>query len=124
MNTQTNHEIVALQKALLQAALEKKQGFMDEYLHPEFVFTSPRAVVLTKETFIKNFVLNPDIRFDIFELTEEKTVTLDDTAVLHCLVQVRPAGQAEFWERVSFTLVQEAGKWQTLSMNATFVPAQ
>ncbi|XZF14020.1 DUF4440 domain-containing protein [Chitinophagaceae bacterium MMS25-I14] len=124
MNTQTNHEIVNLQKDLLKAALEKEPGFMEENLHSEFVFTSPRAMVLNKETFIQNFVLNPAVQFDVFQLTEAKTITMDHTAILHCLVQVKPVGQPEFWERVSFTLVQEADKWQTISMNATFVPDQ
>ena len=124
MDTLIDLEITDLQKELLKAALEKNGAFMEENLHTEFIFTSPRAVVLNKESFIKNFVLNPDIKFEIFQLSDEKVVIADHTAILHCLVQVKPVGQVDFWERVSFTLIQKAGKWVTISMNATFVPEQ
>jgi len=120
---QMNLEVVNLQKELLKAALEKDGAFMDKNLHQEFIFTSPRAVVLNKKTFITNFVLNPDIRFEIFQLSDEKTVIIGHTAILYCLVQVKPVGQADFWEKVTFTSVQEDGRWLTLAMHATFIPA-
>ena len=59
-----------LEQALLTAALQKNGSFMDENLHEEFIFTSPRAVVLFKEGFTRDFVLNPDIKFEVFNLSE------------------------------------------------------
>lgn len=88
---------------------------------PVSLFALP-AVVLNKEKFINNFVLNPDIKFEIFQLSEEKVVIINHTAILHCLVQVKPVDKDDFWERVTFTLVKEDGKWLILVMHATFIP--
>lgn len=121
-NEQQTTTIIDLQKAFLTAALEKNDFFIADNLHPEFIFTSPRAVVLNKEKFINNFVLNPDIKFEIFQLSEEKVVIINHTAILHCLVQVKPVDKDDFWERVTFTLVKEDGKWLILVMHATFIP--
>ena len=95
---------------------------MDENLHEEFIFTSPRAVVLLKEGFTRDFVLNPDITFEVFNLSEAKVAITGKTAVVNCLVHVRPVGKADFWERVTFTLAMEGNKWLTLAMHATFIP--
>jgi len=114
--------IIDLQKSLLQAMLEKDDQFIDENLHEEFFFTSPRAVTLNKNAFIKTFAFNPDMNLEIFQLSDEKLVAIGRTALLHGVVQVKFANQAEFLERVTFALVKVADRWLTLSMNATFIP--
>jgi hypothetical protein len=114
--------LIDLQKAFLKAALEKNGDFIEENVQKDFIFTSPRTVVLNKEGFIKTFVLNPDIRFEVFQSSDEKVVIAGDTGVVNCLVQARPANQADLWERVTFTFVNEAGGWMILTMHATFIP--
>jgi hypothetical protein len=114
--------IVQLHTELLSAALNKNGAFMHEHLHHEFIFTSPRAVVLNKDGFINRFVLNPDIKFDIFRLTDEQVIVAGNTGILYCQVQVKPVAQPEFWEKVTFTSVKESNKWLIITMHATFIP--
>jgi hypothetical protein len=111
-----------LQKAFLQAVLEKDAAFMQNNVHENFVFSSPRAAVLNKEGFIKHFALNPDLGFDIFHSSEEQVIIIDHTGVVNCLLQVRPLAQKEFWERVTFTFVSDGQQWWILAMHATFLP--
>jgi hypothetical protein len=115
-------EVISLQKAFLKAAREKNDSFMHEKLHPQFIFTSPRAVILNKDSFTKNFVLNPDVKLEVFQLMNENVVIIGDTGLLHCLVQVKVAGQEDFWEIITFTLIKEGGNWLNLAMHATFRP--
>jgi hypothetical protein len=114
--------LIDLQKAFLKAAMEKNDVFIEEKVHKDFIFTSPRTVVLDKEGFIKNFVQNPGIRFKVFQSSDEKVVIAGKTGVVNCLVQARPSDQADLWERVTFTFVNEGGSWAILTMHATFIP--
>ncbi|MDN5285749.1 MAG: hypothetical protein JWR38_2023 [Mucilaginibacter sp.] len=113
--------VIDLQKIFLKAAMDKNSSFMTDNLHTEFIFTSPRAVILNKEGFTNDFVLNPNIKFEIFELTDEKAIIIDNTAIVYGLVQAKPVGQADLWERVTFALIKEDDKWLILTMNATFI---
>jgi len=117
-------EVTSLQKAFLKAAREKNDSFMHEKLHPQFIFTSPRAVILNKDGFTEKFVLNPDVKLEVFQLMNENVVIIGNTGLLHCLVQVKVAGQEEFWEIITFTLIKEGGNWLNLAMHATFRPEQ
>jgi hypothetical protein len=113
--------IADLQKAFFRAVQEKNLSFTKENIHEGFIFTSPRAIVLNKESFINNFVLNSDLLFDIFQSSDEQVVIAGNAGLVNCLVQVKLADQADFWERVTFALVNERSKWLILSMHATFI---
>jgi hypothetical protein len=113
--------ITDLQKSFFRAVQEKHLPFTKENTHEGFIFTSPRAIVLNKEGFINHFILNPDLTFDIFQSSDEQVVIAGNAAVVNCLVQVKLSDQADFWERVTFALINERSKWLILAMHATFI---
>ena len=58
-NIQTERNLVKLkQDAFYNASLTKDASFMAANLHEDFVFTSPRAVVLNKQSYTNDLVLN------------------------------------------------------------------
>jgi hypothetical protein len=121
-NLQVTNGVISGQKILLQAIVDKNASLIQEKVHEQFIFTSPRAVVLNKENFVQYFTSNPEMKFEIFQLSDEHIVIIDNIAILHCLVQVKLINQPDFWERVTFTLINQIDTWLTLTMNATFVP--
>jgi uncharacterized protein DUF4440 len=125
MNTlkeQPTTAMADLSKAFFLAIQEKNIPFIMENTHHGFLFTSPRGVVLNKENFINNFVLNPDLRFEIFQASDDKVVIAGNASIVNALLQVKLENKTDFWERVTLTLVLEQSKWLILAWHATFIP--
>lgn len=121
-NLTLEKEFIISQKTFFEALLNKNASFMNENLHEDFIFTSPRAVILNKEGFIQNFCFNLNLTFEVFQSSDENAIIIDSTSILYCLVQVKISEQTEFWERITFALIKKDDKWLTLTMTATFVP--
>lgn len=118
---QSTAAIDDLHKAFFLAMKKKDLASIKENIQDGFIFTSPRAHVLTKEKFINQFFLNPDLKFDLFQSSDEKLLIVGNAAVVNCLVEVKLADQTPFAERMTFSLVNQRNKWLIMAMHATFI---
>jgi len=94
---------------------------MVDNLHDEFVFTSPRAVVMNKQSFINDFVSNPDVHLEIFESLEENIRVVGTTAISTGIVQARFQKKDVFKVRVTLIFVYNED-WKILAFQETFIP--
>jgi len=113
--------ITALTKAFMKASLEKNNEYMVAHLHEQFIFTTPRGVLLDKQSFSTNFVLNEGVRLELFELSEEKVFIVNSTAVLNGIIQIRFKGAEDQFERMTVTFVHDNNEWLMLAMQGTFI---
>ena len=111
-----------LSKTFFRAIQEKNLSFIKQNTQQGFIFSSPRGALMNKETFINNFILNSELKFDIFQPSDEQVVISDNASVVNCLLQVKLTDQTGFWERVTLTIVNEENKWLVLAWHATFIP--
>ena len=110
-----------LQKAFFLALQKKDLPSIKENIQDGFIFTSPRALVLTKEKFINQFFLNPDLKFELFQSSDEKLLIVGNAAVVNCHVDVKLADQTAFSERMTISLVHHRNQWLLIAMHATFI---
>jgi len=96
---------------------------MPEHLHQEFIFTSPRAVVLHKDAFIKDLVINPAVQLEVLEIVkEEKVVACGTAAVLSGTAKGKFKDKDQFWVRITSTFVYNGSRWELLALQETFIP--
>jgi len=113
--------ILIKQNAFYKSSLNKDREFMVDNLHDEFVFTSPRAVVMNKQSFINDFVSNPDVHLEIFESLEENIRVVGTTAISTGIVQARFQKKDVFKVRVTLIFVYNED-WKILAFQETFIP--
>ena len=126
-NSQTKVEIMETHRALNEALPLKSESVLREKLRDEFVFTSANGDKMDKETFLKNFALNPGVRISLLNTSEQHVVDIGQTAVLtgvlHIRLSIGPANESsenDLWERITETYVNQAGTWKMLALQATY----
>lgn len=120
---QTERNLIKLkQDAFYNASLIKDGTFMDTNLHDDFVFTSPRAVVLNKQSYTNDFVLNPTVQMDIFKSVEEKIVVVGTVAICSGITHAKFKDKDVFTVRVTMTFIFNNDDWQLIAFQETFVP--
>jgi len=122
-NLQNEKELVKLkQDAFYKASLIKDGTFMTGNLHEDFVFTSPRAVVLNKRSYTNDFVLNVAVQLEVFESVEETIVIAGTTAISSGIVQARFKNKGMMAARFTMTFVYYNQDWQIIAMQETLIP--
>jgi len=122
-NIQTERNLVKLkQDAFYNASLTKDASFMTTNLHEDFVFTSPRAVVLNKQSYTNDLVLNPAVKLDVFESIEEKIVIAETVAISSGITHAKFKDKDLFAVRVTMTFVYSNQDWQLIAFQETFIP--
>ena len=119
-NLQEN--VKRLQDQFYQAIIAKDGSFVMNVLHKDFVFTSPRAVVLKKESFVNDFVLNPSVIMDIFESKEEHISLGENVAICTGITQAKFKDKDGFLVRVTLVFVNTNLNWQLIAFQETFIP--
>jgi|GEM_PF-1574355 len=119
----TELTISLLHKNLLNAICAKNGDYMPEHLHQEFIFTSPKAVVLHKDAFIKDLVINPAVQLEVLEIVEEeKVVVCGPAAVLSGTAKGKFKDKDQFLVRITSTFVYNGSRWELLALQETFIP--
>lgn len=121
LKDQTN-EVKCLQDQFYQANIAKDSNFMLNTLHDDFVFTSPRAVVLKKEAFVNDFVLNPSVMMDIFEPEEDNISVIENVAICTGITKAKFKDKDPFLVRVTLVFIHSNLKWQLIAFQETFIP--
>ncbi len=126
-NSQIKVEIMQTHHALNDALPLKSESVLREKLRDEFVFTSANGDKMDKETFLKNFALNPGVQISLLNTSEQHIVDIGQTAVLtgvlHIKLNIGPANESnekDLWERITETYVNQAGTWNLLALQATY----
>ncbi|MBS1690225.1 MAG: nuclear transport factor 2 family protein, partial [Bacteroidetes bacterium] len=105
--------ISLLHRNILSAICAKNGDFMPDNLHHEFIFTSPRAVVLHKDAFINDLVINPAVQLEIFEIIEEEKVVVCGTAaVLTGTAKGKFKGKDQFLVRITSAFAYTGSHWE------------
>lgn len=110
------------QDKFLAASLRKDASYVKDYLHEEFVFTSPRAVLMNKQSFINDFVSNVDVHLEVFEIIEENTSIIDKTAVSTGIIKAKFKGKELFNVRMTTVLININDNWLMLAFQETIIP--
>ena len=58
--------------AFLKASITKDVAFMEENLHDDFLFTTPRGTLFDFNSFFSGFLENPAISIEVFELVSHR----------------------------------------------------
>ena len=124
METTVNSRQIARQRqdAFFRATLDKDSAYMNANLHEDFVFISPRAVVMRKPAFIADFIGNAAVQMDIFAPVESVTTLADATAVFSGVANAKFRDKDPFKVYYSMTFVYQGADWQLLAMQETFIP--
>lgn len=115
-------QVKLLNDQFYQATIAKDGNFIINLLHKDFVFTSPRAIVLKKESFVNDFVLNPSVMMDVFEL-EENHISLDENvAICTGVTKAKFKDKDGFLVRVTLVFIYKNFNWQLIAFQETFIP--
>ena len=110
------------QDAFFHATLDKDSAYMNANLHDDFVFISPRAVVMRKPAFLADFIGNAAVQMDIFAPVESVTTLADSTAVFSGIADAKFRDKDPFKVYYSMTFVHHGADWKLLAMQETFIP--
>lgn len=115
-----SNEAITDVNAFIKASIEKDMGFMEQNLHEDFLFTTPRGTLFTKESFLSDFVSNTKFTVELFELLQQKVVLIDKIAVLNGIIKIRFKGQEEQYERMTVVLIIKEDKGMIVNIQGTF----
>ena len=110
------------QDAFFRATLDKDSAYMNANLHDDFVFISPRAVVMRKPAFLTDFIGNAAIQMDVFSPAESSTTLVGATAVFSGIADAKFRDKDPFKVYYSMTFVHQEADWKLLAMQETFIP--
>ena len=116
----TNEPILHLVDQFMSASIQKDTTFMSAYLHPNFLFVTPRGTVFNYDTFFSDFLLNAKFSLVTFERIEQQVFLAPGLGLLNGIVKARFQGGEERFERISFLWVPSPANWSLLQVHSTF----
>lgn len=119
MGDPSDHAI-NLVNAFIKASIAKDMRFMEQKLHANFLFTTPRGTLFTKSSFLSDFVSKPKFVVQLFKLLQQKVILINKIAILKRITKIRLQGQEEQYERQTFVLLMQKNKGTILNIQGTF----
>ncbi len=93
---------------------------MEQNLHEDFLFTTPRGTLFNKNSFLSDFVSNPKFTLQLFELLQQKVILIDKIAIINGIIKIRFKGQEEQYERMTVVLILKEDKGMIVNIQGTF----
>lgn len=115
-----SNEAITHVNTFIKASIEKDIGFMEQNLHEDFLFTTPRGTLFNKNSFLSDFVSNPKFMIELFELLQQKVILIDKIAVLNGIIKIRFKGQEEQYERMTVVLILKEDEGMIVNIQGTF----
>lgn len=115
-----SNEAVTHVNTFIKASIEKDMGFMEQNLHEDFLFTTPRGTLFNKNSFLSDFVSNPKFTLQLFELLQQKVILIDKIAIINGIIKIRFKGQEEQYERMTVVLILKEDKGMIVNIQGTF----
>ena len=107
-------QIKTLSDQLVQALLKGDTGFFEKYYADDAVIVRGAGKVFPKAQDIEN-LKSGALRFEAYNVREQKTHTYGDTAVVNLLASVRGSGEGQAFSgdyRVTWVWVKQKGNWK------------
>jgi len=104
----------------MNASIKKDSRFMHLYLHPKFLFATPRGTLFNYDTFFNDFLLNEKLRLLTFERLEQHVVLVPGLGLMNGIVKAQFLDAEEQFERISFLWVPTSSNWSLLQIHSTF----
>jgi uncharacterized protein (TIGR02246 family) len=107
-------QIKTLSDQLVQALLKGDTGFFEKYYADDAVIVRGAGKVFPKAQDIEN-LKSGALRFEAYNVREQKTHTYGDTAVVNLLASARGSGEGQAFSgdyRVTWVWVKQKGNWK------------
>lgn len=116
----TQKLIIHLVDRFMKASIEKDTIFMESYLHPKFLFATPRGTLFNHDTFFSDFLLNTKFTLVEFERIQQNVIVAPGLVLMNGVVKAKFQDLEEQFERSSFLWISGSKDWSLLQIHSTF----